>query len=59
VWSEGQTEAGLALAITHYRNARRYPVTALIEAGRLVGAIQGNVEPDRGLDMTLLRQTLK
>jgi NitT/TauT family transport system substrate-binding protein len=32
---------------------------ALLEAGRLFGAVQGNVDPDRGLDMTLLRQTLK
>jgi hypothetical protein len=40
-------------------NARRDAVTGLIKAGRLFGAIQGNVDPDRGLDMTLLRQTLK
>lgn len=32
---------------------------ALIEAGRLFGAVQGNVETDRGLDVTLLREVLQ
>lgn len=32
---------------------------ALIEAGRVFGAVQGNVETERGLDATLLREVLK